>query len=151
MSKTLPWRTLATPLTPSDFRAPSMALPCGSRIPDFKVTVTRAFIFGSVFGRFLAVVPPIPYVGIAGAATSPACLMHRCRRLCQQPAITGNTAAFADQPHRRPERRGGRRHHRNAMTVLKRLGHLERAQSAAGDQNAFGAVGVGDRAVPQRN
>src|ERR1700712_2588737 len=43
MSKTLPWRTLATPSTPSDFSAPSMALPCGSRMPDFNVTVTRAF------------------------------------------------------------------------------------------------------------
>ncbi len=44
MSKTLPWRTLATPLTPSDRSAPSMALPCGSRMPDFSVTVTRAFM-----------------------------------------------------------------------------------------------------------
>src|SRR4051812_28324452 len=43
MSNTLPWRTLATPSTPSDFRAPSIALPCGSRMPDFSVTVTRAF------------------------------------------------------------------------------------------------------------
>src|SRR3978361_1338702 len=45
MSNTLPWRTLATPSTPSDFSAPSMALPWGSRMPDFNVTVTRAFIF----------------------------------------------------------------------------------------------------------
>src|SRR6476469_5570723 len=44
MSNTLPWRTLATPSTPSDFKAPSMALPCGSRMPDFSVTKTRAFI-----------------------------------------------------------------------------------------------------------
>src|SRR5664279_3934227 len=43
MSNTLPWRTLATPSTPSDFSAPSIALPCGSRMPDFSVTVTRAF------------------------------------------------------------------------------------------------------------
>src|SRR4051812_24908427 len=43
MSNTLPWRTLATPSTPSDFSAPSMALPCGSRMPAFNVTVTRAF------------------------------------------------------------------------------------------------------------
>src|SRR5215470_1976667 len=43
MSNTLPWRTLATPSTPSDFSAPSMALPCGSRMPVFRVTVTRAF------------------------------------------------------------------------------------------------------------
>src|SRR3954471_11464939 len=43
MSNTLPWRTLAMPSMPSDFSAPSMALPCGSRMPDFRVTVTRAF------------------------------------------------------------------------------------------------------------
>src|SRR5436309_16074780 len=43
MSNTLPWRTLATPSTPSDFSAPSMALPWGSRMPVFNVTVTRAF------------------------------------------------------------------------------------------------------------
>src|SRR5215204_4427241 len=48
MSKTLPWRTLATPAMPSDFRAPSMALPWGSRIPDLSVTVTRAFMIGPV-------------------------------------------------------------------------------------------------------
>src|SRR5580698_6221966 len=45
MSNTLPWRTLATPVTPSDFSAPSIALPWGSRMPDLSVTVTRAFIF----------------------------------------------------------------------------------------------------------
>src|SRR5262245_32201826 len=44
MSKTLPWRTLATPAMPSDLSAPSIALPWGSRIPDLRVTVTRAFI-----------------------------------------------------------------------------------------------------------
>src|SRR5215471_17023073 len=44
MSNTLPCRTLATPATPSDLSAPSMALPCGSSTPVFRVTVTRAFI-----------------------------------------------------------------------------------------------------------
>src|SRR5262249_35536085 len=44
MSKTLPWRTLATPAIPSDLSAPSIALPWGSRMPDLRVTVTRAFI-----------------------------------------------------------------------------------------------------------
>src|SRR5215469_1906908 len=44
MSKTLPCRTLVTPPTPSERSAPSMALPCGSRIPGLSVTVTRAFI-----------------------------------------------------------------------------------------------------------
>src|SRR5580704_3103051 len=48
MSNTLPWRTLATPSTPSDFSAPSMALPCGSRMPVFSVTVTRAFTWPSL-------------------------------------------------------------------------------------------------------
>src|SRR5450432_1171833 len=55
MSNTLPWRTLATPSTPSDFSAPSIALPCGSRMPVFSVTWMRAFMaFGpqsSGFGR----------------------------------------------------------------------------------------------------
>src|SRR5262249_16570632 len=32
------------PSTPSDFKAPSIALPCGSRMPDLRVTVTRAFM-----------------------------------------------------------------------------------------------------------
>src|SRR5262249_32622080 len=44
MSKTLPWRTLATPETPSDLSAPSIAFPWGSRTPAFNVTVTRAFM-----------------------------------------------------------------------------------------------------------
>src|SRR6185503_8133874 len=44
MSNTLPWRTLATPSTPSARSAPSIALPCGSSTPVFRVTVTRAFI-----------------------------------------------------------------------------------------------------------
>jgi hypothetical protein len=47
MSNTLPWRTLATPATPSDFNAPSIALPCGSRTPVLSVTVTRAFMDGA--------------------------------------------------------------------------------------------------------
>src|SRR5215470_14994655 len=51
MSNTLPWRTLATPSTPSDFSAPSMALPCGSRMPVFNVTVTRAFTVASLDSR----------------------------------------------------------------------------------------------------
>src|SRR5216110_2462723 len=53
MSNTFPWRTLETPAIPSDFRAPSMALPCGSSTPDFSVTVTRAFIARS------RLVPPV--------------------------------------------------------------------------------------------
>src|SRR5947209_8766799 len=51
ISNTLPCRTLATPSTPSDFNAPSMALPCGSRMPDFRVTVTRAFTFASALDQ----------------------------------------------------------------------------------------------------
>src|SRR5205085_10420786 len=41
LSNTLPCRTLATPATPSDFSAPSTALPCASRTPAFNVTTTR--------------------------------------------------------------------------------------------------------------
>src|SRR6266516_6060626 len=44
MSNTLPWRTLATPARPSALSAPSIALPCGSSTPDFKVTVTPTLI-----------------------------------------------------------------------------------------------------------
>src|SRR5262249_35811617 len=44
MSNTLPWRTPATPPMPSDFSAPSMALPCGSRTLGLSVTVMRAFM-----------------------------------------------------------------------------------------------------------
>src|SRR5208283_421757 len=54
ISKTLPCRTEAIPLTPSECRAPSIALPCGSSTPVFKVTVTRAFISGTIlFSGFL--------------------------------------------------------------------------------------------------
>src|SRR5580704_945647 len=51
MSNTLPWRTLAMPPTPSERSAPSMALPWGSRTPDFNVTVTRAFMVMLLSGR----------------------------------------------------------------------------------------------------
>src|SRR3954452_11666928 len=44
MSNTLPWRTLAKPSRPSDFSAPSIALPCGSKTLAFKVTTTLVFI-----------------------------------------------------------------------------------------------------------
>src|SRR5947207_1268955 len=65
MSNTLPWRTLATPSTPSDFSAPSMALPCGSRMPVFKVTVTRALTVSSLsfFSKSLSMIfsrKPVP-------------------------------------------------------------------------------------------
>src|SRR3954452_5400401 len=52
MSNTLPWRTLAMPSTPSDFSAPSMALPWGSRMPFFNVTVTRAFTTTSALHQY---------------------------------------------------------------------------------------------------
>src|SRR5579883_1359124 len=59
MSKTLPCRTLEIPSTPSERKAPSMALPCGSRMPAFNVTVTRAFMMTA---------PPLQYGGIAAVA-----------------------------------------------------------------------------------
>src|ERR1700691_3978308 len=147
MSKTLPWRTLATPLTPSDFRAPSIALPCGSRIPDFKVTVTRALMTRAP----AAVAQPIQYGRIGVAATGRPGLMHRLLRLFEQPAVAIEAGAFANEAHGRPERRRRRRHHRDAMAVFERLGDTERAQSAAGDQNALRPVGVLDRAVAERD
>src|SRR5271163_1746619 len=44
MSKILPWRTLLSPSMARPLSAPSIALPCGSSTPDFRVTMTRAFI-----------------------------------------------------------------------------------------------------------
>src|SRR5208283_4768502 len=44
MSNTLPCRTEVIPATPSEYKAPSIALPCGSSTPVFRVTVTRAFM-----------------------------------------------------------------------------------------------------------
>src|SRR5271166_6443659 len=44
MSKILPWRTLLSPSMARPLSAPSIALPCGSSTPDFRVTKTRAFI-----------------------------------------------------------------------------------------------------------
>src|SRR6266550_469384 len=43
MSKTLPWRTAAMPLKPSAASAAAIALPCGSRTPSLRRTVTRVF------------------------------------------------------------------------------------------------------------
>ena len=128
MSNTLPWRTLATPSTPSDFSAPSIALPWGSRMPDFSVTVTRAFMgvfprsvirYGTnrvARNRYRAQFPQ--NVG-QFTRKSPQCT--GAARLLQQPAAAGDMAALADEPHRRPERRLRARHHRNAMALLERL------------------------------
>src|SRR5229473_2357239 len=69
MSNTLPWRTLATPAIPSALSAPSMAFPCGSSTPDFKVTVTRARKTPSPHGNALegrkrpgAAWPPVTFL-----------------------------------------------------------------------------------------
>ncbi len=43
-SKILPWRTDDIPSNPRLLSEPVMAWPCGSRTPDLRVTVTRAFI-----------------------------------------------------------------------------------------------------------
>src|SRR5262245_41154705 len=58
MSNTLPWRTLAMASMPSDFNAPSIAFPCGSRMPAFSVTVTRAFIAADAPKRRRGQMPP---------------------------------------------------------------------------------------------
>src|SRR5437868_12939035 len=50
-SNTLPWRTELTPSKPRLFSEPLMARPCGSRTPDLRVTVTRAFIAVSWLSR----------------------------------------------------------------------------------------------------
>src|SRR5262245_53965219 len=48
-------------------------------------------------------------------------------------------SALADQPQRRPECRLGAGDNRDPELVLERLGDAERAQAAAGNQQAFGA------------
>src|SRR3954447_11545598 len=147
MSNTLPWRTLATPATPSDFSAPSIALPCGSRMPDFRVTVTRAFMLHSscpASRRASMFFFAIYNKNAAGGNTLDgffrASLRHGGHggRLLQHTAIAGNLAGFAHQAEPRPERRLGRGDHRQAAALLDRLGAVESAQSAAGDQHAIG-------------
>src|SRR5712691_3679204 len=159
MSNTLPWRTLATPSTPRDFSAPSIALPWGSRMPDFRVTVTRAFMVLSFpalsldcrYGtnrlarnRYWARFPSKTYRPQVYAQSAS---VHRGHRLLQQPPAAGDVTTLADEPHGRPERRLRARNHRNAVAVFQRLRHAEGAQAAAGDQQAFGpgrlAAGAG--------
>src|SRR5438552_5587139 len=48
ISKYLPWRTCSMPEKPSEPKAPSMALPCGSSTPFFKVTLIFACIRCSI-------------------------------------------------------------------------------------------------------
>src|SRR5262245_11008925 len=132
MSNTLPWRTLATPATPSHFSAPSIALPCGSRMLDLSVTVTRAFIATNVLGsgsriptdrsRFYAL----------------AALMDRGCGLFQQPPTARDVPAFTNEPHGGPERRRRAGDDRQAVALLKGLRDPKRAQAPAGDQDALG-------------
>ena len=49
--------------------APSIALPCGSRMPDFRVTVTRAFI-GFIQSSWLRAFPGHPRLFVANLKTS---------------------------------------------------------------------------------
>src|SRR5262249_55005136 len=78
-------------------------------------------------------------------------LMHRGRCLLQQPTAARHMAALADKPHRRPERRRRARDDRNAVPVLKRLGAAERAQAAAGNQDALGVRRLGHRLAAERD
>src|SRR3977135_2933801 len=98
MSNTLPCRTLATPTTPSDLSGPSIALPCGSRMPVLRVTVTRAFMG----------VSQAPYLSSRA-------------RLRQHPAAARHVSARADQPQRRPTRGRHAGDDRNAVARLARL------------------------------
>src|SRR5262245_39004232 len=105
------------PEIPSDLSAPSIALPCGSRMPDFRVTVTRAFM--RPLTDHAQAVPGIrdclrPNIKTWTAGTSPVPaarqvvedLMHGFGRLrLQQATVACEPAALADQPHRGPERR----------------------------------------------
>src|SRR6266508_1915834 len=155
MSNTLPCRTLATPSTPSDFSAPSIALPWGSRMPDLRVTVTRAFMTLSLalasaldMGRITSPATDIgaqfPVKTRTRKVYAQLASMHRGDyRLIEQPAAAGDMAALADQPHGGPKRRLRAGDHRNAVAILQRLRHAERAQAAAGDQQALRPRRVG--------
>src|SRR5262249_50762779 len=127
MSNTLPWRTLATPSTPSDFSAPSIALPCGSRMPVLRVTVTRAFI------RYA----PYPVSQCTPSRACPTWALMSRGRFFQHPAVARELSALADEAHGRPECRRRRGDDRNAVRLLKWFCDTERAQAAAGDQHAF--------------
>src|SRR6202030_3982153 len=124
MSNTFPWRTLATPATPSNLSAPSIALPCGSRMPDFNLTVTWAFMALSVAQS------------IAANRRRRNGSVHGCVgvRPGEQPAEPRKLASFAHETQRRPESRLGARHHRHAAACFDRRRDAQRAQAAARDQ-----------------
>ena len=66
-SKILPCRTLVTPTWPSEWRAPSIALPWGSRTPDFSVTEIRACM-----GGCLTAAVDLPWIRRGGHAEATA-------------------------------------------------------------------------------
>src|SRR5215831_16135285 len=124
MSNTLPWRTLATPSTPSDLSAPSIALPCGSRMPDLRVTVTRAF---------MTYAPKTP-VQCTASRACPTCALKSRGRFFKHAAVACELPTRADEAHGRPERGRRRGDDRNPMPLLERFCDTQRAQAAAGDQ-----------------
>src|SRR5215470_6871235 len=150
MSNTLPWRTLVTPATPSDLSAPSIALPWGSRIPVLRVTVMRAFMSPHALGG--AMRPQLwTFARFRCEFYARRSLMHRGRRLFEQPAAARHMATLADEPHCGPERGRRARDDRNTVAVLERPGDAERAQASAGNQDAIGTRRLGDRLTAQRN
>src|SRR5262245_45270205 len=125
MSKTLPCRTLATPAMPSDLSAPSIALPCGSRMPDLRVAVMRAFIaFPARVDMARTRSPPARSSCLEVYEEMPS--MHRgdCR-LLEQPPAARDMAALADEPQRRPKRRLRARDDGNAVARFERLRHVQ--------------------------
>src|SRR5437870_5700129 len=72
-------------------------------------------------------------------------------RLLEHAAIAFEMAAISDEPHRRPKRRLRARHDRNAVPLFERLGHAERAQAPAGDQQAFRPRRLGTDLVAERD
>src|SRR5262249_41673055 len=146
MSNTLPWRTLVTASMPSDLSAPSIALPCGSRMPDFSVTVTRAFMPASVSRRRRP-----RFCGGSPSAARLRVGRLRVVRLREQAAVARQMAAVAGKPHRRPECGLRARHHRNAVARFQRLGDIERAQASARDQQALRTGRVSTNFVAERD
>ena len=136
MSNTLPWRTLATPSTPSDLQRAFDRLALRIENAGFQGDGDAGF-----HGLMNDSLPQAVRMR----------LMHRGCRLLEQPAVAGDLAALADEPHRGPERRRASTTRPGCRALFERFGDAERAQAAAGDQDALGIAGVGDRAVAERD
>ena len=77
--------------------------------------------------------------------------MHGRRRLFKQAASPGHVSALAHQPHGGPERCLRAGDDRKAAALFERFGDTKRAQTAAGDQDAFGVLRSRHRFLGKRD